>query len=171
MGKRDDTPINTDFDQTAKNGRNHSKVFEINQWYKVVAMSDVSYPKSMVTTFYALFGGAVGGLLVFLSFSINDGRLIIQSSDGEINFLFLFLCVGMVLGFIPLLIAGLCISYWQVVIKELIDYLKVFAFGVIATIIPLILYWIVNNVLSILQQWYITKRVENGVYNKRKPKK
>ena len=102
-------------------------------------MSDISYPKSRVITCYALFGGAVGGLLVFLSFSINDGRLIIQSSDGEINFLFLFLCVGMILGFIPALIAGLCLSYWQVVIKEPIDYLKVFAFGAVATIIPLIL--------------------------------
>ncbi len=111
-------------------------------------MSDISYPKSRVITCYALFGGAVGGLLVFLSFSINDGRLIIQSSDGEINFLFLFLCVGMILGFIPALIAGLCLSYWQVVIKEPIDYLKVFAFGAVATIIPLILYWIVIAILE-----------------------
>jgi YidC/Oxa1 family membrane protein insertase len=26
----------------------------------------------------------------------------------------------------------------------------------------LVLYWVVNNILSIAQQWYITKQIENG---------
>ncbi len=32
----------------------------------------------------------------------------------------------------------------------------------------LVLYWLVNNVVSVLQQWYITKRYESGAYDKKK---
>lgn len=35
----------------------------------------------------------------------------------------------------------------------------------------LVLYWVVNNILSISQQWIITKRVESGVDEPKKPKK
>lgn len=30
----------------------------------------------------------------------------------------------------------------------------------------LVLYWLVNNVISVLQQWYIMYRYEHGVYKK-----
>lgn len=32
----------------------------------------------------------------------------------------------------------------------------------------LVLYWLVNNIVSVLQQWYITKRFESGAYDKKK---
>ncbi len=32
----------------------------------------------------------------------------------------------------------------------------------------LVLYWLTNNVVSVLQQWYITKRYESGAYDKNK---
>jgi YidC/Oxa1 family membrane protein insertase len=35
----------------------------------------------------------------------------------------------------------------------------------------LVLYWTVNNIISILQQWWITKRYEAGAYDKKKKKR
>ena len=39
-----------------------------------------------------------------------------------------------------------------------------FAFGIFFAFFPagLVLYWLVNNVLSIAQQWYVTKQIERG---------
>jgi YidC/Oxa1 family membrane protein insertase len=39
-----------------------------------------------------------------------------------------------------------------------------FMFGIFFLWFPsgLVLYWVVNNTLSIAQQWYITKKIESG---------
>ena len=39
-----------------------------------------------------------------------------------------------------------------------------FAFGIMFFFFPagLVLYWLVNNVLSIAQQWHITRMIERG---------
>lgn len=34
----------------------------------------------------------------------------------------------------------------------------------------LVLYWLVNNIVSVLQQWYITRRYESGAYDKKRKK-
>ena len=45
-----------------------------------------------------------------------------------------------------------------------------FAFGIFFAFFPagLVLYWFVNNVLSIAQQWYITRQIEQGAAQARK---
>jgi YidC/Oxa1 family membrane protein insertase len=39
-----------------------------------------------------------------------------------------------------------------------------FIFTVFFAFFPsgLVLYWVVNNIISILQQWYITRKIEQG---------
>jgi YidC/Oxa1 family membrane protein insertase len=42
-------------------------------------------------------------------------------------------------------------------------------FGVLFMMFPagLVLYWVVNNTVSILQQWYITRNYEKSIHKRR----
>lgn len=106
-------------------------------------MSDVSYPKSMVTTCYALFGGAVGGLLAYACLTIYDPKSIFDKGlEINLKILSYLLYLSVLTGSFPAICTGLYLSFKKFVINNIASYFKVFIIGTIITAIYMLGYWL-----------------------------
>lgn len=110
------------------------------------------YPTLRVIILYAILGGFFGGLMVssiyivmiFFMFTHQDNMLL-----GVFSGLFFWLIAGMmgiVFGFLPALITGIVVAYYQFYKGSQGIYLRLFGIGFVATCLEYAIYSMISGI-------------------------